>query len=221
MSARASTGSGPAPPVGRAAPSAAATPQTARWQFIRTLEILSRRRRYVLDRRGQLRAVVMAGSVSAVLLALLNAALYVARERGAAALLADAPELRELIVSQSRMELLIVAAMSLLFLAGVVLITIVETHRTAGAAFNLARHMGAVQAGHYDIALRLREGDNLRDLETAFNDMTRALLERAENDALQLEQLAVAADELTGPDTAARLAERIRERAHELRSSAR
>jgi hypothetical protein len=189
-------------------PGTAAPPTFVR-HVIRTLGLLTRRRRFILDRRGQLRAVFLTGSATAILLALLNMALYLARERDVAALLSDSPVLRDLIVA---------AAASLLFLAGVVVVTLIETHRTAGAAFTLARHMASIQVGRYDVELRLRKGDNLRELEGAFNEMAGALRERTLNEARELEELAAAAEALAGPDEAAQLAETIRERAREARS---
>ena len=188
--------------------SAAAAPPTFIRHVIRTIGLLGRRRRFLLDRRGQLRAVCLTGSVATILLALLNMALYLAWGRDVAAVPADAP---------FPGEILVVATASLVFVAGVVVVTLIETHRTAGAAFNLERHMAAIQAGRFDVELRLRKGDNLRKLEIAFNDMASALRERTLDEARELEGLAAVAENLGGPDEAASLAESIRERARRAR----
>ena len=183
------------------------------WHTIRSLEGSARRRQFLIDHRVQLRAVALTGALALTLLVLLNVTLYFARENGTAVLLTSSPELAATLAEQDRVELFVVALSSLVFLCGVMALTIFETHRTAGAAWNLARHMAAVQAGHYDIQLHLRKGDSLPDLEPAFNDMTRALQERAWASAEVLEYLAEKAEQLGSHPESAHIAERLREEA--------
>ncbi len=190
-------------------PTAAAPPQREPW--LRFLVPLRHRRRFLIDRPVQLRAAFLSGTVALILLVLLNVSLHVARQRDSEALLTDAPEFRALIVSQNRMELGLIALASLVFIGGVVVITVLETHKTAGAAFNLARHMLEVEHGNYDVRLHLRKDDNLQQLEAAFNSMASALRSRTTADAEALEELAGVAERISGPDEAEHLARRLRE----------
>lgn len=190
-------------------PTAAAPPAPRPW--LRFLVPLRHRRRFLVDKRVQLRAAFLSGTVALILLVLLNVSLHVARQRDSEALLTDAPELRELIASQNRMELGLIALASLVFIGGVVMITVLETHKTAGAAFNLERHMVEIAQGNYDVRLRLRKDDNLHELEAAFNAMAGALRARSTADAEALEELADVAERICGPDEAEHLARRLRE----------
>ena len=104
----------------------------------------------------------------------------------------------------------------MIFLCGVAAVAVLETHRTAGAAYNLARHMAAIQAGHYSIRLSLRKGDNLQTLEESFNDMSRALQARALCEVETLESLAATCENLSGPDECLSLATQIRHRADDM-----
>ena len=105
----------------------------------KSLRILGLRRRFLLDRRSQIRAGLLTTGTNFVLLLLLNLSLYSSREQSAAALIAEAPELAPMLRSQNLLELVLVLASSIVFLAGVFVVTVLETHKTAGAAFNLRR----------------------------------------------------------------------------------
>jgi hypothetical protein len=214
--ARARTSPGREPESAAPEPSTP-VPTTARWEWVRALEVLGQRRRFIIDRRSQLRAAALTTAAALVLLVLLNLSLHGARARSAAVVLHDAPELAPLIRSQNRTELGLVAIASVVFLLGVVTVTVLETHKTAGAAFNVARHLRAIREGRYRARLKLRRGDNLMELESAFNDMARGLEERVRQDAEALERFADECEKLSGPDEATRLAESMRERAREER----
>jgi hypothetical protein len=192
---------------------AAPAPAVAGWERLKLLEILGQRRQFLVDPRTQLRAAALTAIVALVLLVLLNLSLHASRSRSAAAVLSDAPELEQLILSQNRYELGLVALASLLFLLGVVTVVVLETHKTAGAAFNVARHLRRAADGQYRVRLRLRRGDNLVTVEAAFNDMMQRLEERQGEEAAALERFADECEKLTGPDEAARLAAAMRDQA--------
>ena len=63
-----------------------------------------------------------------------------------------------------RAEFVLILAASVVFLAGVFVMTIVETYQTSGAAIAIARHFRNVRDGRYDTRLRLRDSDNLQEL---------------------------------------------------------
>ena len=106
------------------------------------------------------------------------------------------PELTDLLRAQGRVELTLVILASVVFLVGVFVISILETHRTAGAAHNASQRLRDVAAGRYSVRLTLRGSDNLRELEVAFNRMGRALRSRTREEIEALDQLAARAGAL-------------------------
>ena len=136
---------------------------------------LGQRRTFLIDGRSQLRTTVLASVVVAVVLTVLLVTLHVSRERATDALVAHVPSLGEALAAQNRIELMFQLASAVVFLAMVIVMTLLETHKTAGAAFNLSRQMDKVRAGEYGTRVTLRSGDNLQNLGHAFNEMSIAL----------------------------------------------
>jgi methyl-accepting chemotaxis protein len=193
---------------------AASAPLSAEPAAVRDLRLgrfLGQRRRYVLDRRAQLRPGLIAAALVLALLVLLNFALYVVRSMATQELTAGAPELEAVLLAQDRAETALIALASVLFLVGVFLVTVLETHKTVGAAYNLGRRLAEVAAGRYGVRVQLRRHDSLRALESGFNDMCRSLQDRAGEDADALDRLAAEA-ERAGADAegAAALARQLR-----------
>ena len=183
----------------------------------RALRVLGLRRRFLVDRRSQIRAGLLTTGMTLILLVLLNVSLYSSREQATARVVADAPELSALLQSQNRLEFVLLLASSLVFLVGVFVVTVLETHKTAGAAFNLRRHMEQIRQGQYNTRIHLRHDDTLLPLEETFNAMTTALESRVWQEVEALEQFAERTDRLTGPGDAEELSREIRARAAEFR----
>jgi len=179
--------------------------------------ILGHRRTFLVNSRYQLRASLLTATVVLVLLVFLNLILYTTTMSSAQRILVDAPELAAVIEAQDRVELYLIILASFVYLAGVVVVTVLETHRTAGAAYNLERRLGEIQCGHYNTRLTLRRGDNLRELEDAFNSMSRTLENRTWDEIETLTQMALAADKLCDGAGGGRLAQRLRALAAEKR----
>jgi methyl-accepting chemotaxis protein len=158
--------------------------------------LLGRRRSFVVDKRHQLRAGLLTVTVVLVLLVFVNLLLYSTALSRSADLPHAAPELAEVLRAQGRVELLFVVLASVVFLIGVFVISILETHRTAGAAFNTGRRLREIASGRYSVRLKLRRGDNLRELEEAFNRMGHALRNRTRDDIEMLDRLAARAGAL-------------------------
>lgn len=171
--------------------------------------VLGHRRSFLVNRRYQLKASILTASVVLILLVFINLLLYSASTRSSARILADSPELEAIILAQDRMELVLMVLASLVFLAGFFMVSVLETHKTAGAAYNLSRRLGEIERGHYTTALRLRRGDNLAELEPAFNRMARALRDRTWEDVETLRRLADESER--GGATATELTARLRE----------
>lgn len=179
--------------------------------------LLGHRRSFLVNTRYQLRASLLTATVVLVLLVFLNLILYATTMSSAERILVDAPELASVIKAQDRVQLSLIILASFVYLAGVVLVTVLETHRTAGAAYNLGKRLIQIQNGHYAARLTLRKGDNLRELEDAFNAMGRALADRTWDEIETLSQLALDAEKSSDPAGGRALAARLREIAEEKR----
>jgi hypothetical protein len=179
--------------------------------------IFGHRRSFLVNARYQLRASLLTATVVLVLLVFLNLVLFATTMSRAEKILVDAPELAAVIKAQDRVELSLIILASFVYLAGVVLVTVLETHRTAGAAYNLERRLGEIQCGHYNARLNLRKGDNLREIEEAFNAMSSTLENRTWDEIEALNQLALDAEKVRDHAGACQIAARMREMAEEKR----
>jgi len=134
-----------------------------------------RRRQVLVDPRYQLRAGVLVGIVALVLLVLLNTALLVPHRTtpGVAA--------RSVFAGQDATSWVLVLTGSAVLLIGVILIGVVESHRTAGAAYAIRRAVEAIREGRTEIRIRLRRGDHLQELASAINRLAETIdAERAQ-----------------------------------------
>jgi hypothetical protein len=119
----------------------------------------------VIDARYQLRSGLFAGAITLVLLALLNASLVL--ERSAAGPTIPGAAAGSLPIDRGTSVLALVG--SALFLAGVVLVGVLESHRTAGAAYAIRRVLDGLREGRSGERVRLRRNDHLRELGDAVN----------------------------------------------------
>lgn len=129
-----------------------------------------RRRQFVVDARYQLRSGVLVGVVALVLLVLLNAALIVPHRVTAGAAAAHPP-----FAGQDGISWALVLTGSAVLLAGVILIGILESHRTAGAAYAIGRAVDAIREGRSEIRIRLRQGDHLQELARSINRLAETI----------------------------------------------
>ena len=130
-----------------------------------------RRRRIVIDPRYQLRSGLFAGAVTLVLLALLNASLVL--ERGAAS--PGGPRAGPVPLPMDRGAWILALVGSALCLAGVVLVGVLESHRTAGAAYAIRRVLDALREGRRGERVRLRRNDHLKELGDAVNRLAESI----------------------------------------------
>lgn len=172
---------------------------------------LFRRRKFLVDRRSQLIPTFKVAGLVLVLLLLLNLFVALLGSLENRTIVASAPELRETLHQTEVKSMMILGVASLLFLAMVVIRSIMLTHRTSGAAYKLSQRLAKVTAGQYDTTLKLRLKDNLRDLERPFDEMTRSLRRRAQRDAEDLARIADEVDALGEPESTRELSARVRE----------
>lgn len=175
------------------------------------LQTMLRRRRFIVDRRYQLRVSLLAVSVALVLLVLLNLSLFFSARQNASAAAVVAPELGEFIRSQDRIQFGLVLTGSLVFLVGVFLVSILETHRTAGAAYRLAQGLESLREGNLKTRIRLRRGDNLQEVASAINAMAGALHEQAWVQVESLEAVAARLEQNATDPVAGDAAREIRD----------
>lgn len=150
----------------------------------------ARRRSFLVNRRYQLRVAALVAAVALVLLVFLNLTIYSHGTESTARALRAEPQLEAYVKAQDRVMISLVVLGSLVFLVGVFLVSVLETHKTAGACINLTARMDDIRRGRYGTALRLRHDDNLRELEPAFNAMSQALQQATWDDVEVLEELA-------------------------------
>ncbi|HEX5042723.1 MAG TPA: hypothetical protein VFV75_07440 [Candidatus Polarisedimenticolaceae bacterium] len=169
----------------------------------REVWILGRRRRFLVPGVYQWRSLALLGGLTLLLVAALDAALITLVKTGSAHVLQVAPELQTFVSGQDRdMQRLIVLG-SLVTLAGVLLIGLLETHRTAGPMFNLTRALERFPIDGLRTRLKFRRDDHFPELEQAFNKMAADLEARALARVAELaritSRLQQAADGLTRP----------------------
>lgn len=149
-----------------------------------------RRRTYLIDRKGQLLATAKITGVVLALLVLLNMVFALWSAIETQAIVATNPELLEEMTAIDRRTTMTLVVVSLVILMVVVVRSIMLTHRTAGAAFNLERCLDRVASGEYGTELRVRRKDNLRQLQEPFNRMMDSFRELAADDQAALLGLA-------------------------------
>ena len=157
------------------------------------------RRRYLLDPKRQLRTAVMTTSLIVALVLMVNLGFALLRTSQTAFLSAAAPQLTPVLEEQDATISLTMIVISIGLVIAVALVTIVHTPRTAGAVYAVRQRFERVTAGDLQVTLRLRQRDNLQDLEAPFNEMIVALRDRVLKEADSLEQLALRAAKI-GPD---------------------
>jgi methyl-accepting chemotaxis protein len=186
---------------------------------ITTPGLLGRRRKFFLNRPHQLRATLLTAAAVLVMLVILNLVLYSISVSSTNQVLSDSPELARMIKGQARLQLLLILLASVVFLAGVFVVSVLESHRTAGVAAKLARHMSRVESGQYNTQLHLRREDHMQEVQAAFNQMTRALRDRIWHEVETLERLADQTRHVTTQGDAHLIADEVRELASRMRRS--
>ena len=137
------------------------------------------RRTYLIDPKGQLTTTLKVAGLVALLLLVLNLVLAGLSTGETRKIISANPDLAEHMALTDRRGSLVVAGGSVFLLFLVVVRTIVLTHRTSGASFNVRRCLGRVAEGDLNTELKLRPKDNLTELQDPFNEMVASLRDRA------------------------------------------
>jgi hypothetical protein len=185
------------------------------------LWLLKRRRGFLVNPRWQLRAAFLTTLPVLLLLVLVNILFYVIRVKEMEMVLAIAPSLEDSIRGVETSDTVIAAVASSIILALVFVVTIFETHRTSGAAVKIRSRLLRVAEGRYDTSLELREGDNLRELEEPFEQLTGKLRETAAKDAQDIDRFAERLGAISTDNDGRSLADELRNKASEIRERTR
>ena len=172
-------------------------------QKAREIWILGRRRRFLVPGSYQWRTLALLGGLTLLLLAALDVALIALVRSGSSQVLQAAPELRSLVLGQDRDIVQLIVAGSVVTFLGVLLVGLLESHRTAGPIYNLSRALERYPMDGLRTRLKLRKDDHFRELERAFNKMAGDLearsLARVGELARITSRLQQSADALTRP----------------------
>jgi hypothetical protein len=133
-----------------------------------------RRRQYVVDARYQLRAGVLVGMVAVALLVLLNLSLL-SQSPPATGVAESVPRARQAPAGPNGTSWALLLVGSGVFVAGVIAIGVLESHRTAGAAYAIRRSIEQLREGGTGVRVHLRRGDHLQDLAAALNQLAESL----------------------------------------------
>ena len=154
-----------------------------------------RRKRLLVNRRYQLKIALLAVSLVLALVVLLNFSLFSSAMRETEVALSIAPQFENYLKAQDRAQFMLILLASLIFVIGVFLVSLLETHKTAGAAVNIGNRMQEIRTGNYRARVQLRKDDHLAELERAFNGMAESLGDQAWQEIVILEQLAARLEE--------------------------
>lgn len=157
-----------------------------------------RRKRFLVDRRYQFKMALLAVSLVLALVVLLNFSLFSSAMRETEAAMSIAPQFEDYLKAQDRAQFLLILLASLIFVVGVFLVSLLETHKTAGAAVNIGNRMDEIRAGNLKARVKLRKDDHLVELERGFNDMAEALGDQAWEEIAVLEKLAAELEDAQG-----------------------
>jgi len=158
-----------------------------------------RRRKYLVDRRQQLATTVRVAGLVLVLLLALNAVIAWQSYTVTTRIMSVNPEIGERLHVAFIRDTAILAGISLIILAMVIVRSIVITHRTFGGVVKLAKKLEQVSEGTFEVELKLRSGDSLKALEGPFNEMTEMLRLQARNDQRAMNRLADEVEEHGNP----------------------
>lgn len=134
-----------------------------------------RRRQFVVDARYQLRSGMLVGAVAIVLLVLLNASLILPQRAASATVATAVAPGRAPFGAPDRSSFALLLMGSAVFLGGVVVVGLLESHRTAGAAFAIRRVVDGIRDGQSQVRVQLRRGDHLQDLARSINQLAETI----------------------------------------------
>lgn len=149
-----------------------------------------RRRHFLVDRHRQVRAIALVAGAVLIPLVFLNILFWEVRHLSSQALMETDPELAREVRAEDRTQLFFVGLGSF-FLAGTaILVSLFETHKTAGALFAIRKAVKSFEQGNYKVVLHLRKEDKMGGTEETINELFRALERKTSEEMEVLADLA-------------------------------
>ena len=187
------------------------------------LKAFGRRRRLLVHRTYQLKAALRSVLGTSVLVGLLIFVLNQVNRETSSDLQQMAPFMKHGLQRWDRITFVSLILGGAVFLGGVFLLELMETHRTAGAFQNLRRRLEELRCGRLAAHLRLRRHDHFPELDQAFNQAVASLRARTEGEIAALGRLSSQTRELIkeqdrgNPARARDLAEALQQSLEEMR----
>ena len=159
-----------------------------------SVRVFGRRRNVLVDRPYQHRLSLMTS-----LMALLPPALFfgiysLITTEGSRRIVEASPALKDMIRIQNRTESLMILAAVLFYGVGVYLVTLLESHRTAGFIHKINGRLGELMAGQYAGRITPRQEDHFHYLADTVNKLGTSMEQRAGEDLASLDDLSQALD---------------------------
>ncbi|MFQ5767773.1 MAG: hypothetical protein ACE5ID_07305 [Acidobacteriota bacterium] len=170
-----------------------------------TSRIFGRRRNFLINSPYQHRL-----SIITTLLALLPPAIFfgiyeLITAEGSRLIVEANPSLAPLVRGQDRTESLLILAAVLFYGLGVYLVSLLESHKTAGFVYRIDVRLKELAQGHYGGAVRPRRDDSFTHLADSINELSATLRKRTEDDLGLLAEIGTSLESLLaglGPSAA-------------------
>lgn len=146
------------------------------------------RRTYLIDRRFQLKYVLLLMAWGAVMAALFGLWAWQAHQQAAELLARDAAQ-QALLDQADRTLLVVLAAIGLLSTLALGLLGFIMTHRVAGPVWVMGLELAELARGRYPTRRGLRRGDELQSLHARFHEAVEALTARDRRTLAALEEV--------------------------------
>ena len=162
---------------------------------------LGRRRRILIHRGYQLRSALVGITGPCFLLALMIFILDRVNAQSSKDLIDMAPFLRASLLEKDRSMLIFMIIGGVFIAAGMFLLEILESHKTAGVMHNVKRRLEELRAGRFTASVTLRKHDQFQELATTFNDTAASLRARTEGELATLRRLVTQVSDLLREDS--------------------
>jgi hypothetical protein len=150
--------------------------------------LFGRRRALLIEWRYQVRSSLLPVVSVALLLVLFIVTLHLGNVEATRRLAQAAPNLLPLLEGQDRAQLFLTLSAAGIYLLAVLILGLIDSHRTVGALHHLERRLLALRGGDWSTPLALRRGDNFQELGQAVNRTLEYLRSVTEEDLAALDE---------------------------------
>jgi hypothetical protein len=159
-----------------------------------TIRVFGRRRNLLVNSHYQHRVSLITTLLAMLPPAIFFSIYYLITSEGSRRIVEANPALEPMVRGQDRTESLLILAAVLIYGLGVYLVTLLESHRTAGFLYRVNRRMQELCDGRYGGQLCPRKDDNFTYLAGSLNKLSHALKSQTEEDLAVLDEMRQAID---------------------------